>query len=98
MACRAPTSWSTLPDLAATASISEAAMAKHLTRHLAVVEINGAVPQHLGRFMSLARQEHDVTGARLVERDFNGALAVRLHQKLCIGALQADNRVIDNKQ
>jgi len=44
-----------------------------------VVEINGAVPQHLGRFMSLARQEHDVTGARLIERNFNGALAVRFH-------------------
>src|ERR1700732_3682103 len=48
--------------------------------------------------MSLARQEHDVTGTRLVERDFNGALAVRLHQKLCLGALQADNRVVDNEQ
>jgi len=37
------------------ASISETAMAKHLTRDLTVVEINGAVSQNLGRFMTLAR-------------------------------------------
>src|SRR5258708_37175687 len=80
------------------ASISETAMAKHPTRHLPVVETNRAVPQDAGRFMTLARQEHNVTGTRLIQRNFNGALAVRFHEKLCTSALQSDNRVVDNEQ
>ena len=80
------------------ALLSETAMVKHLTRHLTVVEINRAIPQNLGRFMTLARQEHNVTGTRLIQRNFNGAFAVRFHEKLCTSALQSDNRVVDNEQ
>src|ERR1700722_13663936 len=78
--------------------ISKPAMADHPTPHLTVVEINGAVAQHLRRLMPLARQEYNVAGPRLVERDFNGALAVRLDEKLCLGALQADNCVVDDEK
>ena len=63
-------------------------MAEHLARHFAVVEIDRAVPQHLGGFMALARQKHDVSGTRLIERDFNGALPIRFHQEFRIGALR----------
>src|ERR1700682_3524389 len=79
-------------------SFSVTALAEHPPRHFAVVEFDYAVPQHLGSFMALARQEHDIAGTRLIERDFNGALPIGLHQEFRFGALYTDNRVVDDEQ
>ncbi len=77
---------------------AESALAQDAARHFAVIEINGAVPQHLVGLVALAGQQHDVAGPRLVESALDRNRAVGLNQVLRIGLLQAHHRIVDSPQ
>src|SRR5712692_10636990 len=75
-----------------------AALAQRLARHFAVVKVNRAIAEHLIGLVAFAGQEHNVAGPRLVERPFDGFLAVGLDKVPRPSFLQAHRHVVDNPQ